>query len=30
LWQHPCGTFCTQRADYDPRRRYGSHVLPIA
>ncbi|HEV2693403.1 MAG TPA: hypothetical protein VG347_10955 [Verrucomicrobiae bacterium] len=26
LWQHPCGFFTSQRADYDPRRRYGSHV----
>ena len=23
-WQHPCGTI-TERADYDPRKRYGSH-----
>src|SRR5580700_10481820 len=23
-WQHPCGTI-TDRADYDPRRRYGSY-----
>jgi hypothetical protein len=26
LWQHPCGVFCTGHADYDPRRRYGSHI----
>jgi len=24
LWQHPCGTI-TEWADYDPRKRYGSH-----
>ena len=23
-WQHPCGTL-TERADYDPRKRYGSY-----
>jgi hypothetical protein len=23
-WQHPCGTLAEERADYDPRRRYGS------
>ncbi len=23
-WQHPCGTI-TDRADYDPRKRYGSY-----
>lgn len=23
-WQHPCGTI-TERADYDPRQRYGSY-----
>jgi hypothetical protein len=23
-WQHPCGTI-PERADYDPRERYGSH-----
>ena len=23
-WQHPCGTI-TERADYDPRKRYGSY-----
>ena len=28
VWQHPCGYFTTRRADYDPRRRYGSHVSP--
>ena len=26
VWQHPCGYFATGRADYDPRRRYGSHI----
>ena len=26
VWQHPCGYFATGRADYDPRRRYGSHA----
>ena len=25
-WQHPCGVFCGKGADYDPRRRYGSHI----
>jgi len=30
LWQHPCGTFATRRADYDPRRRYGSCVPQAA
>lgn len=24
-WQHPCGTMADERADYDPRRRYGSY-----
>ena len=24
-WQHPCGTVIEQRADYDPRKRYGSY-----
>ena len=24
-WQHPCGTVADERADYDPRRRYGSY-----
>ena len=24
-WQHPCGTIPDERADYDPRRRYGSY-----
>ena len=24
-WQHPCGTIADERADYDPRRRYGSY-----
>jgi hypothetical protein len=24
VWQHPCGQL-TARADFDPRRRYGSH-----
>lgn len=24
-WQHPCGTQRDTRADYDPRRRYGSY-----
>jgi hypothetical protein len=23
-WQHPCGTYRFKRANYDPRRRYGS------
>lgn len=22
-WQHPCGTITDERADYDPRKRYG-------
>jgi hypothetical protein len=26
VWQHPCGVFCDQAADYDPRKRYGSHA----
>jgi len=24
-WQHPCGTYRFERANYDPRRRYGSY-----
>jgi hypothetical protein len=24
-WQHPCGTATDDRANYDPRKRYGSH-----
>jgi len=24
-WQHPCGTITEERADYDPRKRYGSY-----
>ncbi len=24
-WQHPCGTIANERADYDPRKRYGSY-----
>jgi hypothetical protein len=24
-WQHPCDTIADERADYDPRRRYGSY-----
>jgi hypothetical protein len=24
-WQHPCGTRVEERADYDPRKRYGSY-----
>ena len=24
-WQHPCGTYRNERANYDPRRRYGSY-----
>jgi hypothetical protein len=24
-WQHPCGTIMRERANYDPRRRYGSY-----
>jgi hypothetical protein len=24
-WQHPCGTNILERADYDPRQRYGSY-----
>ena len=24
-WQHPCGTLIEERADYDPRKRYGSY-----
>ena len=24
-WQHPCGTYRYERANYDPRRRYGSY-----
>jgi hypothetical protein len=24
-WQHPCGTLAYERADYDPRKRYGSY-----
>jgi hypothetical protein len=23
-WQHPCGTIADERANYDPRKRYGS------
>jgi hypothetical protein len=26
VWQHPCGVFCDQAADYDPRKRYGCHA----
>lgn len=25
VWQHPCGTQAFDRANYDPRRRYGSY-----
>ena len=24
-WQHPCGTLPDERANYDPRQRYGSY-----
>jgi hypothetical protein len=24
-WQHPCGTIADERANYDPRKRYGSY-----
>jgi hypothetical protein len=24
-WQHPCGTIANERANYDPRKRYGSY-----
>ena len=24
-WQHPCGTITDERANYDPRKRYGSY-----
>src|ERR1700728_4584933 len=24
-WQHPCGIYRFERANYDPRRRYGSY-----
>jgi hypothetical protein len=24
-WQHPCGTISDERANYDPRKRYGSY-----
>ncbi len=24
-WQHPCGMIADERADYDPRQRYGSY-----
>ena len=24
-WQHPCGTITEERAEYDPRKRYGSY-----
>jgi hypothetical protein len=24
-WQHPCGTYRDLRAQYDPRRKYGSY-----
>lgn len=24
-WQHPCGTIAIDRANYDPRKRYGSY-----
>jgi len=24
-WQHPCGAYRNQRANYDPRQRYGSY-----
>ena len=24
-WQHPCGTIVDDRANYDPRKRYGSY-----
>ena len=26
VWQHPCGTLVDERADYDPRKRYGSRL----
>jgi hypothetical protein len=26
-WQHPCGTRTDERANYDPRRRYGSFFV---
>ena len=29
-WQHPCGVFVSHGADYDPRRRYGSHIPQAA
>jgi len=28
-WQHPCGTIA-ERADYDPRKRYGSYFAAQA
>ena len=28
-WQHPCGTITDERADYDPRKRYGSYFAAI-
>ena len=24
-WQHPCGTIADERANFDPRKRYGSY-----
>ena len=24
-WQHPCGTIADERANFDPRQRYGSY-----
>ena len=29
-WQHPCGTIPDERADYDPRKRYGSYFAADA
>jgi hypothetical protein len=29
-WQHPCGTITDERADYDPRKRYGSYFAAKA
>jgi hypothetical protein len=26
-WQHPCGTIAFERANYDPRKRYGSYFV---
>jgi hypothetical protein len=28
-WQHPCGTIPDERADYDPRKRYGSYFAAV-